>query len=421
MQYSTLNLVYDYWDGDQPISNGKILYPRHHFWDIEEFVISYINSLSNQSNKILIKNYKITDVYNNPNQRFFYFICHAHINIDELIKDNLIISNEIKNCLTSCKNFNLVFFSHHESDNESGFEMLNNLDLPKNQIYVINNNYKLAEYVKKHESEIKVYHVMYLPIIISLCVPNFGGSQFDYNRKEKFFMCFNRGPKIHRYSLIVFMLKNNLLYDANWSLIPNNFAKFDYEDYGKIFDASEIENYYNEIEILNNLKLKVSDNEKDELYFNEKNEITILNSNYSKFLSPPDFPFNYKNSYVNVVTETKFLDNENVIQISEKSFKPFFYYQFPMILATHHHIKSIKEKYNFDFFDDVIDHSYDNEPNQKKRFNLFVNEIKRLHDNKENLIEFYRNNKHRFERNKNKFIAIANNKSDYNFFKSLVD
>jgi hypothetical protein len=92
-----------------------------------------------------------------------------------------------------------------------------------------------------------------------------------------------------------------------------------------------------------------------------------------------------------------------------------------MILATHHHIKSIKEKYNFDFFDDVIDHSYDNEPNQKKRFNLFVNEIKRLHDNKENLIEFYRNNKHRFERNKNKFIAIANNKSDYNFFKSLVD
>jgi hypothetical protein len=81
----------------------------------------------------------------------------------------------------------------------------------------------------------------------------------------------------------------------------------------------------------------------------------------------------------------------------------------------------MKEKYDFDFFDDVIDHSYDNDPNQKKRFNLFVNEVKRLHDNKENLIEFYRNNWRRFERNKNKVIAIINNESDYTFFKSLVN
>jgi hypothetical protein len=34
----TLNLVYDYWDGDKPIPNGKIQYPNKHFWDIEEFV-----------------------------------------------------------------------------------------------------------------------------------------------------------------------------------------------------------------------------------------------------------------------------------------------------------------------------------------------------------------------------------------------
>ena len=31
---------------------------------------------------------------------------------------------------------------------------------------------------------------------------------------------------------------------------------------------------------------------------------------------------------------SNFLDKENVIQITEKSFKPFFYYQFPIILAT---------------------------------------------------------------------------------------
>jgi hypothetical protein len=421
MSDSTLNLVYDYWDGNNPISNGKIIYPKHHFWDIEEFVSSYINSLSNQSNRISIKNYKITDVYNNPNQKFFYFVGHANANIDDIIKDGLIISDEIKNCLTNCNNFNLVFFSHHDSDNENGFIILNEQDLPKKQIYIINNNYKLNEYVNKHNSNINVYNIMYLPVVVAFSLVNFGGTEFDLGKKEKFFMCFNRGQKIHRYSLLSFMLKNNLLDDTNWSLIPNYFVVYDFENYSKIFDLDDFKYYENEIQVLNNLKLKISDYEKTELSFNERNEITVLNPKYKNVLLPPEIPENYINSYVNLVTETKFLDNENVIQISEKSFKPFFYYQFPMILATHHHIKAMKEKYDLDFFDDVIDHSYDNEPNQKKRFNLFVNEVKRLHDNKENLIDFYRNNQLRFETNKNKVISIMNNNSDYIFFRSLIN
>lgn len=416
-----LNVVYDCWDGNNPILNGKTHYPTNHFWDIEEFVNTYVNSFSNLQNRIITKSCKISEVYENPNQKYYYFICHAAIDIDQIILDNKIITDEIKQCLLLCENFNLVFFSHHESDNENGFKLLNTSDLPKKQIYLINNNYKLNEYVNKHNSQIKIYSVMYLPVVVSFSLRNFGGTEFNFDRKERFFMCFNRGPKIHRYSLLVFMLKNNLLNDSNWSLIPINFPSYDFENYNEIFDIDEITNYEDEIKILNELKLKISDYEKTELSFSDNNEITVLNPKYKNVLSPPDIPQNYINSYVNVVTETKFLDSENVIQISEKSLKPFFYYQFPMILATQHHIKAMKEKYGFDFFDDVIDHSYDNEPNQKKRFKLFVNELKRLHDNKENLIEFYRNNWRRFERNKNKVIAIVNNDSDYTFFKSLVN
>ena len=92
-----------------------------------------------------------------------------------------------------------------------------------------------------------------------------------------------------------------------------------------------------------------------------------------------------------------------------------------MILATHNHIKAMKEKYDFDFFDDVINHSYDNEPNQKKRFIFFTNEVKRLYNNRESLIEFYEKNQFRFENNKNKVISIMNNVSDYEFFKSLLN
>jgi hypothetical protein len=421
MSNSTLNLVYDYWDGNKPISNGKIIYPKHHFWDIEEFVKNYVNSFSGSQNKITVKSCKISEVYENPNQKYYYFICHAAINIDEIIKDNKIITDEINLCLRSCDNFNLVFFSHHESDNENGFKILNTSDLPKKQIYLVNNNYKLNEYVNDYNSQIKIYSVMYLPVVVSSTLYNLFESKFSFDKKERFFMCFNRGPKIHRYSLLVFMLKHNLLDESNWSFIPNFFSIYEFENYNQIFDLEDFKFYENEIQVLNNLKLKISDHEKTELSFDDNNEITVLNPKYKNVLLPPEIPENYINSYVNLVTETKFLDNENVIQISEKSFKPFFYYQFPMILATHHHIKSMKEKYDFDFFDDVIDHSYDNEPDQKKRFNLFVNEVKRLHDNKENLIEFYRNNQLRFEINKNKVISIMNNDSDYIFFRSLIN
>ena len=416
-----LNLVYDFWDGDKPIPNGKTHYPTTHFWDIEEFVNTYINSFSDVQNKIMVKSCRISEVYENPNQKYYYFICHATINIDEIMTDNKIITDEIKHCLWSCNNFNLVFFSHHESDDEYGFKLLNESDLPKKQICLINNNYKLNEYVNKYNSQIKICSVMYLPVVVSFSLLNFGGNEFNSDKKERFFMCFNRGQKIHRYSLLTFMLKNNLLDDTNWSLIPNNFVIYDFENYSKIFDLEDFKFYENEIQVFNDLKLKISDYEKTQLSFDDNNEITVLNPKYKNILLPPEIPENYINSYVNLVTETKFFDNENVIQISEKSFKPFFYYQFPMILATHHHIKAMKEKYDFDFFDDVIDHSYDNEPNQKKRFNLFVNEVKRLHDNKENLIEFYRNNQLRFEINKNKVISIMNNYSDYTFFRSLIN
>ncbi len=80
----TLNVVYNYWEGDNPIPNGKFQYPKKHFWDIEEFIKSYINSFSGEGDKIAVKSNKIADVYENPNQKYFYFIGHATMNIDEI-------------------------------------------------------------------------------------------------------------------------------------------------------------------------------------------------------------------------------------------------------------------------------------------------------------------------------------------------
>jgi hypothetical protein len=81
----------------------------------------------------------------------------------------------------------------------------------------------------------------------------------------------------------------------------------------------------------------------------------------------------------------------------------------------------VKLKYGLDFYDDVIDHSYDDEPNQRKRIEMFVNEIKRLSENKQIIIDFYKKNKERFIDNKQRVINILKIvDEDYLFFESLI-
>lgn len=71
-------------------------------------------------------------------------------------------------------------------------------------------------------------------------------------------------------------------------------------------------------------------------------------------------------------------------------------------------------------FDDIVDHSYDNEFDDKKRIFILANEIERLDENKESIIEFYKNNKQRFEDNKNKILKILSDREDYHYFKNLI-
>jgi hypothetical protein len=81
----------------------------------------------------------------------------------------------------------------------------------------------------------------------------------------------------------------------------------------------------------------------------------------------------------------------------------------------------MKERYGLDFFDDIIDHSYDDIKNDRDRIFAFVKEIERVFQNKPQIIEFYKNNQERFEDNKRKIIKnldLVN--EDYEFFKNLI-
>ena len=95
--------------------------------------------------------------------------------------------------------------------------------------------------------------------------------------------------------------------------------------------------------------------------------------------------------------------------------------QFPLILASPYHITEIKNHYDFDWFDDIIDHSYDTVLNHRDRLFQFVKEVKRINDNKEFFIEFYKNNKKRFTDNYKKSLKWANNHRDRDFLLGLCD
>jgi hypothetical protein len=137
--------------------------------------------------------------------------------------------------------------------------------------------------------------------------------------------------------------------------------------------------------------------------------------------SKPYLKDTFENSYFNITTETEF--STNLIHITEKSFKPFYGMQFPLILASYHHTKEIKKRYDFDFFDDIINHSYDEIKNNRDRLFAFANEIKRINDNKNFFIEFYKNNKQRFIMNNLKSMEYAKSSLnlDINFLLNLAD
>jgi hypothetical protein len=89
-------------------------------------------------------------------------------------------------------------------------------------------------------------------------------------------------------------------------------------------------------------------------------------------------------------------------------------------VASHHHIRHLKEIYGFDMFEDIIDHSYDDVVNHRDRLFKIVDEIKRLNGKKEEIKEFYKNNYERFEKNKIIIYNILKNTDDYLFFRNLI-
>jgi hypothetical protein len=442
-----LNLVYDDWiEGDyKPRPNGNKIYGDV-FWDGQNLITNYTNrglsfgfyenQFPKQSDRFEVKVCRIEDVKNNPEEKYYYVLDYYQFDlcktlscgsidhqekIEAVLKGNPSISENVFEFLRKFDNFFLMLLTAHEPEGVKAFKCLEKFiekhRVRPKKIFVVNNNSKLNELKHTFIPEINAHSIKFIPNTSNLTLINLN-SKFNSNKTGKFFLCHNRSPKSHRYSILTLLKNKNILDDVNWSLVPGH-KGFGKHNFKELLNEEDVKKYEEEIKYFISFDIKKSDYELEEIWFKSGNhEINV--EGLPIWMRVPEKEITFENSYVNIVTESYYISTDSIVHITEKSFRPFYYYQLPIFVATHHHIKHLKEIYGFDMFDDIIDHSYDEVLNDRDRLFKIAEEIKRLNNNKELVKEFYRNNYDRFEKNKNIIYNILKNTDDYLFFRSLV-
>jgi hypothetical protein len=442
-----LNLVYDDWDEEsgRPRPNGNKIYGNE-FWNGQNLITNYINvgpafefyqdQFPEPSDRFKIVTCRLEEVKNNPNEKYYYVIDHANSNlcralscgpvdnwetIQAVIDRKPPIGDEVMEYLRNQNNFFLMMLTAHEPEGEQSFQCLKDFidkhSIPPKKIFIVNNNSKLNELKHKHELDINVHSIKFIPNSSNLTLSRIQ-SVFNENKEGKFFLCHNKSPKPHRYAILVLLKNQNILEDVNWSLVSG----FKFKDelfFCHLFTKEDTQKYNEEIEFFTSIDVKKSEYELQEKWFNP-NSTEINVEGLPHWMRIPEKPETFENSYVNIVTESSFIDSESVVHITEKSFRPFYFYQLPIFVSSHNHVKYLKEIYGFDMFEDVINHSYDDVVDDRDRLFEVMKEIKRLDENKEKIKEFYKKNYDRFEKNKNIIFNILKNSDDYKFFRSLV-
>lgn len=95
--------------------------------------------------------------------------------------------------------------------------------------------------------------------------------------------------------------------------------------------------------------------------------------------------------------------------MTEKSYKCFALHQIPIWLAPYRAVECYRQL-GFDVFDDLVDHSYDQEPDPEKRIELVANQIeKNCRLTPEQLVKFKKDLKARFDKNLAVLESYAHN------------
>lgn len=374
-----------------------------------------------------IRKCDFSDIEQSPDENFYFVISDWFYKISTYLmeKKRLPLDFEMLELIRKNPNFKIMICSTSEAD---VVEILNDIkvackfqNINEEQIFVINNNYLLEEWKNKIDTKINVYTTNTLA---HSHIKWFLHHDIPFLKQKDFLFLFHiRIPKSHRYGLIMKMIKDDIIKDVDWSAgCGYRFRKNDQKNkefnnvfFGDVMNIDEINEYQNEIDYLMTIDVKKSKFEKHINWFDLGPNKKPINNNWGDHFILET----YVNSYVNITAETAF-SKKNYVSITEKSFKPFYFLQLPLFVATPRHVECMKQRYGYDFFDDFIDHSYDKEFDNHRRFNMIYEEIKRLHQNKNQVKKFYIENKERFYKNQQITKDIMNDKTDINYIRKHI-
>jgi hypothetical protein len=368
----------------------------------------------------LIKCCKIEDIKNDEN--YFLFINHYDkIRLDIQLMKDCLENIKIKDAISKY-NLNIILIEPHESP-ENTIEIIKiltriikNNNWNESQFFIINNNSALDDIKKLFNSNMNFVKINYLLRVMSDNQFHPITTETDIIFDKKFiFLCLNRKPHNFRVAFLSYLKNLKLLENdiTNWSFLNP------YQIYSNNIDSILFLKKYIQLNNTNLVKTCLELLNEKKLSHYEQN-VNWFNNGGDWWPATSDKSDTFSNSYINIVTETYFDFTKYIIHITEKSFKPFYYFQLPIFLAPYNHIKKMKEEYDFYFFDDFIDHSYDDEIDDNKRFHMVIDEIQRLSTMREEIAIYYKSNIDKIIHNHNFIKTYPEKKIEESYFYNLI-
>jgi len=189
-------------------------------------------------------------------------------------------------------------------------------------------------------------------------------STYAIGPKKKTFLCFNRRFSDHRLMFYMLCKKKNLLdhfYMSMNSTHPESNAPF--------------------IDFAKHLVYRMPEfgiTEQDALSASDILPLILDTPNFSQYpmeKTTDSVADLYSNSLINIVNETYFFNN--IIHITEKTYKPIAYMQPFIMVAAPRSLKHIKDM-GFKTFDQYWDESYDLEKDHVKRLTMIMNLVESI-------------------------------------------
>ena len=331
-----------------------------------------------------IVDFRIVPTYKLPQECFLYELNWANFHYRDKLHnfhgaDGLLDNNQITNeVLHRIRNKTAYFLVTLLYEGYMDDELLNHLSdyftskgLPLTQIIYMTNCYNGKEVYEdycKRNHKLPEMQMEYFPVFridkcdIQLAIKESTISKYKPGPRKKTFLCFNRRYNDHRLMLYLAMVQRGLIDQCYYSM-----------------DKTQPEATRTFVENCKYLISRFPDmglDSTDVLAADKLLPLILDNPNFSQYPmenSVDPVKHLYDNSLVNIVTETYFFNN--IIHITEKTYKPIAFMQPFIMVAAPSSLKHIQDM-GFKTFSEFWDESYDLETDHKIRFEKIMSVVK---------------------------------------------